>query len=255
MELTTVEGRVLACLIEKAAVVPESYPLTLNALRLACNQSTGRNPVVAYDDRTIEDTLIALKSKGLVRFVHAGAGARSTRYAHRADERWRLTPVELATLAVLLLRGPQTTAEIRSRAERLCPDGTDDPDDVDSALDTLAGRSPTPLAVRLARRPNEREIRWEQVLADRPWSTRLEEPEDVGSVTVVDQQNAEPAADGQLAAPGDSSPNHAMSSTYDRPATQDDESTSEALRAVESRLASIEARISDMESALREFLG
>ena len=85
MELTAIEGRVLACLIEKEATVPDSYPLTLNSLRLACNQTSNRNPIVAYDDRAVEDTLLALKSKGLVRFVHAGAGARTTRYGHKAD--------------------------------------------------------------------------------------------------------------------------------------------------------------------------
>src|SRR4051794_5061806 len=163
MELTAIEGRVLACLIEKEATVPDSYPLTLNSLRLACNQTSNRNPIVAYDDRAVEDTLLALKSKGLVRFVHAGAGARTTRYGHKADERWRLDPLEQAALAVLLLRGPQTTAEVRTRAERLCPGETGD---VEAALDTLAARMPNPFAVRLARAPGERETRWAQVLAE-----------------------------------------------------------------------------------------
>ena len=97
-------------------------------------------------------TLLALKSKGLVRFVHAGAGARTTRYGHKADERWRLDPLEQAALAVLLLRGPQTTAEVRTRAERLCPDETGD---VEAALDTLTARTPNPFPVRLAHVPGE----------------------------------------------------------------------------------------------------
>ena len=85
--------------------MPESYPLTLNALRLACNQSTNRRPVVSYDDRTVEAALLSLKSVGLVRFVHPSHGGRTTRYRHTADERWRQTPAELLVLAALALRG------------------------------------------------------------------------------------------------------------------------------------------------------
>ena len=92
MALTEPEVRVLAALIEKEAAVPESYPLTLNALRLACNQATNRRPVVSYDDRTVEAALLSLKSVGLIRFVHPSHGGRTTRYRHTADERWRLSP-------------------------------------------------------------------------------------------------------------------------------------------------------------------
>src|SRR4030095_1900291 len=100
----------------------EAYPVTLNDLRLACNQTSGRDPVVAYDDRTVEDTLLALKSKGLARFVLARApGERTTRYRHRADERWRLGRGDLAVLATLLLHGVQTVSEVRERARRLAP--------------------------------------------------------------------------------------------------------------------------------------
>ena len=105
----------LACLIEKEATVPDSYPLTLNSLRLACNQSTNRDPVVAYDDRTVEAALLSLKSMGLVRFVHPSHGGRTIRYRHVADERWHLSASELAVLAVLVLRGPQTVGEVRAR--------------------------------------------------------------------------------------------------------------------------------------------
>ena len=95
MALRSEEARVLASLIEKEAGTPDSYPLTLNALRLACNQSTNRHPVVAYDDRTVEAALLSLKSMGLVRFVHPAHGGRTVRYRHTADERWRLSPAEL----------------------------------------------------------------------------------------------------------------------------------------------------------------
>jgi uncharacterized protein len=158
MALTDPEVRVLAALIEKEAAVPESYPLTLNALRLACNQSTNRRPVVSYDDRTVEAALLSLKSVGLVRFVHPSHGGRTTRYRHTADERWHLSAGELLVLSALALRGAQTVAEIRSRIERLLPG--DEPSTVEELLDALAARSPEPLAVRLGRRPGERDDRW-----------------------------------------------------------------------------------------------
>ena len=154
MPLSPEEARVLACLVEKEATVPDAYPLTLNALRLACNQSSNRHPIVAYDDRIVEQALMALKSIGLVRFVHPSQGGRTIRYRHVADERWRLERNELAVLATLVLRGPQTTGELRARTERLVdPDGTS----IDDALDALAGRSPEPFAVRLERHHGERE--------------------------------------------------------------------------------------------------
>ncbi|HEY6698677.1 MAG TPA: DUF480 domain-containing protein [Acidimicrobiales bacterium] len=162
MDLTEAEGRVLGCLIEREAVAPEAYPVTLNDLRLACNQTSGRNPVVAYDDRTVEDTLLALKSKGLARFVSARVpGERTTRYRHRVDERWRMGRGDLAVLATLLLHGVQTVSEVRERARRLAPFA--DPADVDAVLDMLAARTPTPFAARLEG-DGAGETRWVQVL-------------------------------------------------------------------------------------------
>ena len=169
MALRSEEARVLACLIEKEVTVPDSYPLTLNALRLACNQTSGRHPIVAYDDRTVDAALVSLKSMGLVRFVHPAHGGRTTRYRHTADERWRLDRAELGVLAVLVLRGPQTVGEVRARAERHLA-GADA--SVEEILDTLAARAPEPLAVRLERRPGEREVRYAHLLTG--------EVEDVG---------------------------------------------------------------------------
>src|SRR4030095_1580581 len=117
MELTAAEGRVLGCLIEQEAADPGAVPLTLNALRLSCHQTTGRDPVVAYDDRTVEDTLLSLKSKGLARFVAPTPEVRATRYRHRADDRWRMGPGDLAVLAVILLGGEQSVSEVRARAQ------------------------------------------------------------------------------------------------------------------------------------------
>ena len=165
MVLSAEEARVVACLVEKEATVPDSYPLTLNSLRLACNQTSNRNPIVAWDDRTVEAALLSLKSMGLVRFVHPSHGGRTIRYRHVADERWRLSKGELAVLAVLVLRGPQTTGEVRTRTERMIgpDDGT-----VEEILDMLTARSPEPFAARVARRPGEREGRWAQALAGEP---------------------------------------------------------------------------------------
>jgi uncharacterized protein YceH (UPF0502 family) len=163
MVLSHEEARVLACLIEKQATVPDSYPLTLNSLRLACNQSTARDPIVAYDDRTVENALVSLKSMGLVRFVHPSHGGRTIRYRHVADERWRLSLAELGVLAVLVLRGPQTVGEVRTRSERQL--GGDEEANVEEILDTLAARSPEPFAVHLERRPGERDARWAHLLS------------------------------------------------------------------------------------------
>jgi uncharacterized protein len=161
MELTAAEGRVLGCLIEQEAAAPEAVPVTLNALRLACNQPTGRVPVVAYDDRTVEDTLLVLKSRGLARFVPPTDEVRTTRYRHRADERWRMGPGDLAVLAVLLLGGIQSVDEVRAQARRLHPFA--DAGEVDAVLDALAARTPRPFAARVAGGA-EGAPRWAQVL-------------------------------------------------------------------------------------------
>ena len=161
MELTAVEGRVLGCLIEQEAAAPDAVPLGLNTVRLACNQTSGRDPVVAYDDRTVEDTLLSLKSRGLARFVPPSPEARTTRYRHRADERWRMGSAELAVLAVLLLGGVQTVSEVRARAQRLHPLIT--PVEVEAVLDTLAARTPRPFAARVAG-ASAGETRWAEVL-------------------------------------------------------------------------------------------
>jgi uncharacterized protein YceH (UPF0502 family) len=164
MVLSPEEARVVACLVEKEATVPDSYPLTLNALRLACNQSTNRDPIVAYDDRTVENALMSLKSMGLVRFVHPSHGGRTIRYRHVADERWHLSTAEVGVLAVLVLRGPQTVGEVRSRARGMEGESAT----ADELLDTLAARSPEPFIVRLERRPGEREARWAHALSGVP---------------------------------------------------------------------------------------
>jgi uncharacterized protein len=165
MELSAVEGRVLACLIEQEALTPDAVPVTLNALRFACNQTAGRDPIVAYDDRTVEDTLLSLKSRGLARFVPPTGTVRTTRYRHRADERWRMDPADLAVLAVLLLGGVQTAGEVRAQVQHLDP--LIGPAEVDAVLDALAARTPQPFAARVPLRSGAREARWVEVLTPR----------------------------------------------------------------------------------------
>lgn len=189
MPLSPEDARVLACLVEKEATVPDAYPLTLNALRLACNQSSNRHPVVAYDDRIVEQSLMGLKSIGLVRFVHPSHGGRTIRYRHVADERWWLEHDELAVLAMLVLRGPQTVAELRARTERLLEGNGPS---IEDALDTLAARSPEPFATRLERHPGEREARWAHLLGGEVDEAAMTPPDGTGSI----ERATEPGATG-----------------------------------------------------------
>ena len=146
--LHTEEVRVLACLVEKEATVPDAYPLSVNALRSACNQTSSRDPVVSFDELTVQRALDSLKAAGLVRFVHPAHGERVTRFRHVLDERLGLDRAELAVLAVLALRGPQTAAEVRSRTERA--HAFESPAEVDAVLRRLAERE-EPLVVALPR--------------------------------------------------------------------------------------------------------
>lgn len=173
MALRPVDARVLACLIEKETTVPDSYPLTAKALRSACNQTSNRNPVTSLDDRTIDDALTALKSIGLVRFVHPSHGGRTLRYRHVADERWDLGRGELGVLAMLILRGPETEATLRARAERFLDEGGVS---VTEALDELMARRPDQFVERLDRRPGEREPRYAQLLTEALEGTVESEP-------------------------------------------------------------------------------
>ena len=162
MELTAEAVRVLGCLAEKERTVPDTYPLTLKALVTACNQSSNRWPVVQYDAGTVQRTLDDLKADGFVRFVHPSHGERSTKFRHVLGERLGLEPAEVAVLALLFLRGPQTAAELRSRTDRLHTFGSTG--EVEDALRTLASRD-EPLVRLLDRRPGEREARWLHLLA------------------------------------------------------------------------------------------
>src|SRR5437588_11249433 len=135
--LTPAEQRVLGCLLEKRWTTPEQYPLSLNALRLACNQATNHDPVTDYDESTVRDAAQRLSRYGLARLA-SGHSSRATKYRHLAEEALGLQREELAVLAVLLLRGPQTPGELKARAERMASLGS--LEQVDQVLNALTGR-------------------------------------------------------------------------------------------------------------------
>jgi hypothetical protein len=157
-ELTAPEQRVLGCLVEKRFTTPDQYPLSLNSLRLACNQSTNRDPVTHYDEATVRAAAERLTRYGLIRLA-SGHGSRATKYRHLADVALALRPEQLAVLAVLLLRGPQTAGELRQRTERMVR--LDSPAAVEQVLDVLIERG---FASRLGRRPGQKEERFGQRL-------------------------------------------------------------------------------------------
>jgi uncharacterized protein YceH (UPF0502 family) len=160
--LSDVEVRVLGCLIEKRATTPDQYPLTLNALLAACNQRTNRDPVVAYVDAQVIEAIGSLRDRGLCRLTHS-PGQRAVKYAHTAEAVLDADHPALALLAVLMLRGPQTPGELRSRTARYHHFGG--PAEMEAALDGLARQDP-PLVTRLERRPGEKESRWRQLLGE-----------------------------------------------------------------------------------------
>jgi uncharacterized protein YceH (UPF0502 family) len=157
-ELTPAEQRVLGCLIEKRFTTPDQYPLTLNALRLACNQSTNRDPVVNYDDDAVREAAQRLSRYELARLA-SGHSSRAVKYRHLAEDALGLDQAQLAILCVLLLRGPQTPGELKQRTERMVR--FDSLDAVESVLAMLGERG---YARRLERRPGQKEDRFEQLL-------------------------------------------------------------------------------------------
>ena len=157
-ELTAPEQRVLGCLLEKRWTTPDQYPLSLNALRLACNQSTNRDPVTDYDEPTVREAANRLSRYGLTRLA-SGHSSRATKYRHLAEEALGLGREELAVLAVLLLRGPQTPGELKARSDRMASLGS--LGDIERVLETLTERG---YASRLDRRPGQKEDRFEHLL-------------------------------------------------------------------------------------------
>jgi uncharacterized protein YceH (UPF0502 family) len=158
VDLTTGEVRVLGALLEKQRTTPDQYPLSLNALRLACNQSTNRDPVVDFDEHTVREALERLARRRWVRLASAG---RSTKYRHLLDDALGVSRPEIALLTVLMLRGPQTPGELRSRTERMHHFAGQE--ELMDTIERLIGRD---LVVRLGRRPGQKEERYSHLLGE-----------------------------------------------------------------------------------------
>lgn len=182
-QLSPIEQRVLGCLLEKRWTTPDQYPLSLNALRLACNQSTNRDPVTRYEEAEIRDAAQRLSRYGLARLA-SGAGSRAAKYRHLAEEGLGLGREQLAVLCVLLLRGPQTPGELKARSERLAHLGT--LGDVERVLGELVEHG---YCARLERRPGQKEDRFAHLLGG----------EDAALETGPPLTVAEQARDGQAA--------------------------------------------------------
>jgi hypothetical protein len=174
--LTPVETRILGCLLEKERLTPENYPLSLNSVTAACNQSTNREPVVSYDEKTVDAGLTSLREKKLASVIF-GAGSRVQKYRHKLLEHYNLTPAEVALLCVLLLRGPQTPGELRIRSERM--HAFESVADVQAKLDELC-LGDTPLVHMRDARPGQKERRYIQLFsAEQP-----EEPASAGEPAI-----------------------------------------------------------------------
>ena len=172
--LTDVEVRVLGSLIEKEMTTPDYYPMSLNALTNACNQSSNREPVVQYDEATVAGAIESLRKRSLVRVVQQ-SGSRVFKYRHLVNETMGLVAKQAAVLDVLMLRGPQTLGELKTRTSRLA--AFESLDDVETALEQLISRTPSPLAVPLERRVGQKEVRYGHLLAGEPTFEAPDTPE------------------------------------------------------------------------------
>lgn len=209
-ELDPVEQRIVGSLLEKERTVPASYPMTLNGLRTACNQSSSREPVMDLDESVIEAALDGLKAKGITRMVYASSGARAVKYRQVLDERLGIDDAERAILTVLLLRGPQAPGELKTRAERL--HGFADREEVERQLQAMAG-APEPLVRQLERLPGQQDHRWIHLLGPVEIPQTAGAAPAVASVATVDRDvviaEGAPARDAKVVASYD-----ALAATY-----------------------------------------
>ena len=155
--LADVDVRILGSLIEKELSTPDYYPLSLNALTNACNQTSNRDPIVHYDEDTVARAIEGLRKRSLVRVVQQ-SGSRVSKYRHLVNETLGLVSRQTAVLCVLMLRGPQTVGELRTRTERLVR--FESLEEVETVLEQLMSRAPSPIAVRLPRQPGQKELRY-----------------------------------------------------------------------------------------------
>jgi uncharacterized protein len=228
MDLTPAEIRVLGCLIEKQRTTPDHYPLTLNALRAACNQSTNRDPVVAYDETTIRDAITRLNRRRWAR-LSSGAGSRTSKYRHLLEDALTRASDELAILCVLMLRGPQTPGELKQRSERMHFFA-----DLAAVHETLARLIDRELVSELPRRPGQKEERYAHRMSDD------DAPEPVASSAAT----AIPA--GNSAVPVVRAPGRAM------PAAPEVERVEPPLT---DRVARLEAEVAQLRAELRALRG
>ncbi|HTU79872.1 MAG TPA: YceH family protein [Solirubrobacteraceae bacterium] len=198
MDLSAAETRVLGCLLEKQRTTPDVYPLSLNALRLACNQSTNRDPVVAYDDAVIRDALHRLERRGYVRLA-SGAGSRAAKYRHLLAEALPMSSDEQAVMCVLMLRGAQTPGELKQRSERIHAFA-----DLPAVNDTLARLIERGLVARLERRPGHKEERYAQLLhareqSEQTYARAAREPREPETYAREPREPASPGVHGSAA--------------------------------------------------------
>ena len=163
--LTDIETRVLGALVEKQVTTPEYYPLTLNALTLACNQKNNRHPVTSYSESQVSAAVESLREKNLT-YVYYGSTSRVPKYKHVMPEVLHLTHAEVAIMCVLMLRGPQTPGELRGNASRLHEFGG--LDEIEQTLNALISHDPDPLVVRLPRQAGQKEVRFAHLLSGEP---------------------------------------------------------------------------------------
>jgi uncharacterized protein YceH (UPF0502 family) len=232
LDLTPAEARVLGCLLEKQRLTPDAYPLSLNALRLACNQATNRDPVVDYDEATVRDALARLSRRRWVRYA-SGAGSRAPKYRHLLDEALGLGEPDLSLLCVLMLRGPQTPGELRARSERLRPGAG--VGELDGALERLVSRG---LAERQERRPGQKEARYAQRLGG------PEAPPAVAAEAAGAPRAAPPTRPAGAPSPG-APPAGAPPEPLEPPAAEPDR-----LERLEAELAALRGEVGELRAAL-----
>jgi uncharacterized protein YceH (UPF0502 family) len=236
VSLSPEEARVLGCLLEKERTTPDAYPLSLNALVSACNQSTNRSPVVSYSEPTVEAALDSLRERS---FVRRGVypGSRVIKYRHVLDEALKIGPPQMALLCVMLLRGPQTPGELKSRTERLHP--FKDLVAIEDALDRLAAGD-EPLARRLPREPGQKEARVRELLTDPSGHVTAVIPEDAPldyqPPTVTPRPSAPPRID--------ESPAPAVASA------EEAAGLAERVKALEAEVAALRQELEGLRSSL-----
>ncbi len=184
--LDPVQVRVLGSLIEKSMTTPDQYPLTGNALKNACNQKSNRDPVASYDEPNIRNALSTLQTLELIK-VRSMPGSYVPKYAHHANKTLELTSKELSILCTLMLRGPQTLGEIRTRTQRLVE--FSDLADVERILERLRHKAPTARVVMLPRQPSQKESRYAHTLGgEPPWEAEAQVPTEGGGVPNLTKQ-------------------------------------------------------------------